>query len=136
MADAFIGKAAYIYIGGKALIHLKDWDFSAVAGTIEVDPDVGTTRKVSVPGFISESGTINYAVTNDDFANIWDAIYAQTAVALYLYPSKSDATNKFYIYGNAYLTDLVHTNPLLGTVTGKVSFMNSDTTGFNRQSRA
>ena len=135
MANASnIGKSAYAYIGGKAVVHLKDWDYSLTNGVIQLDPDIGSTRVASVTGFLRDSGTINYNFSSDDFANIFDAMLAGAAVALYLYPEKGSA--KIYLYGNAFLTDLGHTNPLLASITGKVGFVNSDTTGFNRQTTA
>lgn len=136
MANAMIGKTSYIYVGGAAVIHLSDWDFSRVAGQIDVDPDIGSTRALSVPGFIRESGNISFNISNDDFATLWDKHGAQASVSMYLYPSGSDTTNKFYMYGNAYLVDLSVTTPLLGTVKGRLTYVSADSTGFNRQARA
>lgn len=136
MADAFLGKFAYAYVGGAALIHLKDWTFTQNAPLITVDPDIGTTRTLNIPNFISETGSLTFNMTNDDFATLFDAAQAQSAVALYLYPHKNDTTNKFYLYGNVYLTDLSFNSTLLGTVSGSVNFGNSDTTGIKRQNRA
>lgn len=135
MANPVIGKTTYAYLAGKAIVHLKDWDFTAEAGQIDIDPDIGSTRQLSVPGFIKESGTLNFNFSSDDFANIWDMVYANTtAVALYLYPNKG--SSQIYLYGNVYLTNLNHTNPLLGTVSGAVGFVSADTTGFSRQTTA
>lgn len=135
MASATIGKTTYAYLAGAAIVHLKDWDFAAEAGQIDVDPDIGSVRQLSVPGFVKESGNLNFNFSSDDFNTIWDAVYNNTtAVALYLYPNRGSA--QIYLYGNVYLTGLTHTNPLLGTVSGAVGFVSADNTGFNRQTTA
>ena len=86
-------------------------------------------------GFIKETGSIDFNVTSNDFPDIWDAVYAQSAVALYLYTETGAA--KAYLYGNASLTGLSHDEGgVQGTVTGTVTFSNSDTTGFSRQTTA
>lgn len=136
MADAMIGRNAYAYLNGAAIVHLRGFDYTQQAGFIDVDPDIGSTRIVSVAGFPKDTGTLRFNLTNDEFATMVDAVNAGAAVPLYMYPSSTHATNKFYLYGNVVLSDLNFTNDLTATVQGSVAWQNSDSTGIRRQNRA
>lgn len=134
MGTTIIGKNAYAYVGGDAVVNLKDFTLRGESPPIPHDPDIGTTRIAQSVGFLSESGNFTFNFSSDDFEDLWDAFQAQTAVSLYLYPETG--ASKIYMYGNAFLTSFNHENTLLGTVAGNCDFVNSDGTGFARQTTA
>ena len=138
MADSFIGRWAYLYLNGKALVHLKDWNVTMSTSLIAHDPDIGSTFIPQSVGFGTFTGNASFNLTNDDFAALWDVSKTPTAagVPLYLYPHSTDTTNKFYLYGNVAIANLNFTSTLLGTSSGSFDFGNIDGTGLSRQTRA
>lgn len=131
MADPISGKNAYVYIGGTGLIHLTGWDYNYDAGYFELEPDIATSRKVNVVGFASESGNIDFNLTSDDYAAVHAAVVSPSAVMLYLYTATTGSLRQ-YLYGSALLGSENVTVTLLGTIKGKVSYRNSNSTGFTR----
>jgi hypothetical protein len=70
-------------------------------------------------------GTVSYNHSSDDFNDLFDAVVAGSAVALYLYTSS--AASSSYWYGSARLSNLGHTNPLAATVSGTLGFASTGT---------
>lgn len=139
MADSFIGRWAYAYINGSAVVHLKDWSLSMATSLIAHDPDIGSTFIPQSVGFGSFSGSVAFNLTSDDFAALWDIAKSPTAagVPLYLYPhSTASSGNKMYLYGNVAVSNLQLSSTLLGTSSGSFDFGNIDGTGLTRAERA
>ena len=78
MGTQFSGKNCYAYVGGDAVVNLKNWTYNMDASPIDLDPDIGSTRIPSVAGYIRESGSIDFNVTADDFNDLFDATAAQS----------------------------------------------------------
>lgn len=74
---------------------------------------------------MSGRGSISFNLTSDDFNDLWDAVTAGSAVALYLYTSS--ASTSIYLYGSAFLTDINSTANVNQTVSGDVNFSTNGT---------
>ena len=122
---AINGRLGYAYVGGGAVSKLKDWNATLTNSVSELDPDIGSSWVDTANGFLSVAGSISYNHSADDFNDLFDAVVAGAAVALYLYTSS--AASSSYWYGSARLSDLGHTNPLLGTVSGTLGFKSTGT---------
>ncbi len=136
MADAFLGRQVYAYCGGKSIVHLTGFTHNQSTQFVQVDPDIGSLTTISQPTSSSYGGQLSFNLTGDDFANLYDAAKAQTAIALYLYPSSTSTTTKQYLYGNAFVGTMNVTADIGGTVNGTAEWQGSDTTGFTIQTRA
>jgi hypothetical protein len=122
---AISGRLGYVYVGGAAVTRLKDWSANLTNSVIDLDADIGSSWIDSANGFLAVKGNFTYNHSADDFNDLFDAVVAGSAVALYLYTSS--AASSAYWYGSARLTDLGHTNPLSGTVSGSMGFASSGT---------
>lgn len=135
--SAFLGRNVYAYVGGNAVIHLRGWTASKTTEFTKVDPDIGALITISQPVNTMWSGTLNFNLTGDDFANLNSSAGSLSAVALYMYlDSSAGATSKQYLYGNAFIGTLNVNADIGGTVNGSVEWAGSDTTGMTIQSRA
>ena len=135
--SAFLGRNVYAYVGGSAVVHLRGWTASKTTEFLKVDPDIGALITISQPVSTNWSGSMNFNLTGDDFANLNTAAGSLSATSLYLYlDSSAGATSKQYLYGSAFIGTLNINADIGGKVNGSVEFSGSDTTGFTIQSRA
>lgn len=135
--SAFLGRNVYAYVNGNSVIHLKGFTANKITEFVKVDPDIGALITISQPVSTNWSGSLNYNLTGDDFANMNSVAGSLSAIGLYLYlDSSAGATSKQYLYGNCFIGTMNATADINGTVNGSVEWQGSDTTGFTIQTRA
>jgi hypothetical protein len=125
MGTPLCGRLAYAYVGTSAMVNLKGWQFTATNSIMDVDNDISSNWQTRCRGFMSGRGSISFNLTSDDFNDLWDAVTAGSAVALYLYTSS--ASTSIYLYGSAFLTDINSTANVNQTVSGDVNFSTNGT---------
>lgn len=91
------GKNGLIYVGGTELSAANSWSIDVAADLVETGV-LGDTWKGQLKGLVGWSGSIN-AYDYEDEKILFTAATGATAVALLIYPKRSELTD--YYSGNA-----------------------------------